>query len=103
VDGSPMDTRAWAAIAASHLGGLPPQLMDRLLAQARRLEVSASAVIHREGEQIPHVEVVVDGLVRVYVTAPDGRTLTVRYCRAGASTSVRSSSGAARGFTTCRA
>ncbi len=79
-----MDARAWAALAASHLGDLPPQLMDELLDGARRLEVSAGATIHQEGEQVPHVEVVVHGLVRVHVTAPDGRTLTVRYCRVGA-------------------
>jgi CRP/FNR family transcriptional regulator, cyclic AMP receptor protein len=41
-------------------------------------------VLHREGDSSPHVEVVVSGLVRVYVTAPDGRTMTVRYCRRGA-------------------
>jgi CRP/FNR family transcriptional regulator, cyclic AMP receptor protein len=79
-----MDARAWAALAASHLGDLPPPLMNELLDGARRVEVSAGATIHREGEQVPHVEVVVHGLVRVHVTAPDGRTLTVRYCRVGA-------------------
>jgi hypothetical protein len=41
-------------------------------------------VLHRQGDSSPHVELVVSGLVRVYVTAPDGRTMTVRYCRAGA-------------------
>jgi CRP/FNR family transcriptional regulator len=33
---------------------------------------------------VRHVELVVQGLVRVHVSAPDGRTLTVRYCRPGA-------------------
>ena len=37
-----------------------------------------------EGDTVPLVELVVSGLVRVFVTAPDGRTLTVRYCRPGA-------------------
>ncbi|HET8592453.1 MAG TPA: Crp/Fnr family transcriptional regulator [Solirubrobacterales bacterium] len=32
----------------------------------------------------PHLEVVVSGLVRVYVTARDGRAMTVRYRRPGA-------------------
>jgi CRP/FNR family transcriptional regulator len=41
-------------------------------------------VIHREGEGAPVLELVVSGLVRVFVTAPDGRTMTVRYCRPGA-------------------
>jgi CRP/FNR family cyclic AMP-dependent transcriptional regulator len=41
-------------------------------------------VLHRQGDSSPHVEVVVSGLVRAYVTAADGRTMTVRYCRPGA-------------------
>jgi CRP-like cAMP-binding protein len=41
-------------------------------------------VIHREGEGAPLLELVVSGVVRGFVTAPDGRTMTVRYCRSGA-------------------
>lgn len=40
--------------------------------------------IHREGDSEAHVRLVVSGLVRMYVTAIDGRTMTVRYCRPGA-------------------
>ena len=43
-----------------------------------------AAQIHREGEGAPVLELVVSGLVRVFVTARDGRTMTVRYCRPGA-------------------
>ena len=39
---------------------------------------------HREGEDAPHLELVIAGVVRVFVTAPDGRTMTIRYCRPGA-------------------
>ena len=39
---------------------------------------------HWEGEPEPHLELVLAGVVRVFVTAPDGRTMTVRYCRPGA-------------------
>lgn len=53
------------------------------MAGAVRLKVPASSVIHREGEGAPHLELVVSGVVRAYVTAPDGRTMTVRYCRPG--------------------
>lgn len=49
-----------------------------------RLSVPAGSTVHREGDTAAHVEIVVSGLVRVYVTAPDGRTMTVRYCRLGA-------------------
>jgi len=41
-------------------------------------------VTHREGETAPHLELVLSGVYRVFVTAPDGRTMTVRYCRPGA-------------------
>ena len=30
-----------------------------------------------------HLELVVSGLLRIYLMAPDGRTLTIRYCRTG--------------------
>ncbi len=40
--------------------------------------------MHHAGETSAHCELVVAGLVRVYVAAADGRTMTVRYCRPGA-------------------
>jgi CRP/FNR family transcriptional regulator, cyclic AMP receptor protein len=78
------DDEVRAAIAASHLGGLPPELIGSLIAEARRVHIPAGATIHREGETEPHLELVVRGLVRVHVSAPDGRMMTVRYCRRGA-------------------
>jgi CRP/FNR family transcriptional regulator, cyclic AMP receptor protein len=79
-----LDTKACAALEASHLGSLSPEVITGLTADASRLVVPAGSTIHREGTRSPHVEIVVSGLVRVYVTAPDGRTMTVRYCRPGA-------------------
>jgi CRP/FNR family transcriptional regulator len=55
-----------------------------LTVEALRLQVPAGSVLHRQGTTTPHVEIVVSGLVRVYVTAPDGRMMSVRYCRRGA-------------------
>lgn len=55
-----------------------------MTAGAVRVPISAGEVTHRQGEPAPHLELVVSGLVRVYVSAPDGRSLTVRYCRPGA-------------------
>jgi CRP/FNR family cyclic AMP-dependent transcriptional regulator len=69
---------------ASHLRELPVDVLDDLLAGAVRLKIPASSVIHREGETAPVLELVVSGIARVFVTAPDGRTMTVRYCRPGA-------------------
>jgi CRP/FNR family transcriptional regulator len=69
---------------ASHLRELPANVLDDLMAGAVRLKIPALSVIHREGEGAPVLELVVSGIVRVFVTAPDGRTMTVRYCRPGA-------------------
>jgi CRP/FNR family transcriptional regulator len=76
------DTRA--AIEASHLRSLSPDVSAELMAGARRLRLPAGTTVHREGETAAHLDIIVSGLVRVYVTALDGRTMTVRYCRPGA-------------------
>ena len=72
------------AVALSHLGALPPGRVDPLVATARRAAIPAGAVIHWVGEDVPHVDLVVSGVVRAFVTAPDGRAMTVRYARVGA-------------------
>ncbi len=79
-----MDADLESAVLASHLRELPTDVIDDLMAGAVRLKIPASSVIHREGEGAPVLELVVSGLVRVFVTARDGRTMTVRYCRPGA-------------------
>src|SRR3712207_3980259 len=76
--------RVRAALAASHLRGLPADVVSDLLNGARRLTVPAGQAVHRAGDDLRHVELVVGGLIRVHASAPDGRTLTVRYCRTGA-------------------
>jgi CRP/FNR family transcriptional regulator len=80
----PLEEDERAAIAASHLGSLPAEVIAGLTADASRLRVPAGSMLHREGTTSPHLEIVVTGLVRAYVTAPDGRTMTVRYCRPAA-------------------
>jgi CRP/FNR family transcriptional regulator, cyclic AMP receptor protein len=80
-----VDDGVAAALAASNLARLPGPALHRLLTRGRLVRVPAGSVTHREGEMTEHVELVVDGLVRVFVvTAPDGRSLTVRYARRGA-------------------
>lgn len=71
------------ALKASHLRNVPSASLAALVTGATRVGVPAAAQIRREGEPGPHVDLVLDGLVRVYLAAPDGRTLTVRYCRRG--------------------
>jgi CRP/FNR family transcriptional regulator, cyclic AMP receptor protein len=73
-----------SAVAVSHLRTLPSGALDELMAGAVRLRIPAGSVTHREGDPAPHLDLVVSGIVRVFVTAPDGRQMTVRYCRPGA-------------------
>jgi CRP/FNR family transcriptional regulator len=79
-----VDDRVRAAVAASHLRGLPDEILRDLLMVAQRVRAPAGQALHRAGEDQRHVELVLRGLVRVYASAPDGRTLTMRYCRTGA-------------------
>jgi CRP/FNR family cyclic AMP-dependent transcriptional regulator len=77
------DAQVQQAVAASQLGSLPEPLLDDLLANCTRVWVPAGTVTHREGDPAPHLELMVSGLLKFYATAPDGRTITVRYCRRG--------------------
>jgi CRP/FNR family transcriptional regulator, cyclic AMP receptor protein len=79
-----LDDEATAAIAVSSLGSLPGDALVALTFGATRLRIPARSMIHVEGEQAPHLELVISGLVRVRTSATDGRMLTVRYCRSGA-------------------
>jgi CRP/FNR family cyclic AMP-dependent transcriptional regulator len=79
-----VDSDFRSAVSLSHLRDLPADVLDELMAGAVRLRIPASSVIHREGDGAPHLELVISGIVRVFVSAPDGRTMTVRYCRQGA-------------------
>jgi DMSO/TMAO reductase YedYZ molybdopterin-dependent catalytic subunit len=75
--------RGRAAIEASYLRSLPHAVVDGLMAGSRLLPVEAGSVVRWEGDATAHFDLVVTGLVRVFVTAPDGRSLTVRYVRPG--------------------
>jgi CRP/FNR family transcriptional regulator len=71
------------AIASSSLHGLPSEVIRRLIDGALLREVPAGKTTHQEGDP-PFAELVVRGLIRGYVSAPDGRTMSIRYCRPGA-------------------
>jgi CRP/FNR family transcriptional regulator, cyclic AMP receptor protein len=77
------DAHERQAIAASKLGTLPGPLLDELLAGSSRAWISAGTMTHREGDPAAHLELVVSGLLKFYATAPDGRSITIRYCRRG--------------------
>src|SRR4029434_9325133 len=73
-----------SAVSMSHPRELPPEVLDELLAGSTRMTVPAGSVTHWEGEPEAHLYLVCAGVFRVFVTARDGRTMTVRYCRPGA-------------------
>ncbi|HSE71092.1 MAG TPA: Crp/Fnr family transcriptional regulator [Nocardioidaceae bacterium] len=79
-----MDPEVESALALSSLRDLPRRILEPLLGGAVETTLPAGSVSTREGELVRHVELVVTGAVRLFVVAPDGRTMTVRYCRAGA-------------------
>jgi CRP/FNR family transcriptional regulator len=61
---------------------MSPDALTRLLADAVLLDVPAASVLYRD-EDPARTALVTDGLVRVFLTSPDGRQVTVRYARAG--------------------
>lgn len=63
---------------------MPSDVLERLLTGAVQTVIRPGSVMHREGEDTAHLELVISGAVRVLVTSPDGPTLTIRYCRPGA-------------------
>jgi CRP/FNR family transcriptional regulator len=62
---------------------LPSEVLDELLEGSVRTKVSAGSIAHRALETDQYLELVITGVIRIFVTAPDGRTMTIRYCRSG--------------------
>ena len=79
----PADSAVKAALERSHLARIGPTAEAALLRESRFNELRAANTLRRVGERGPHLEMVVSGLVRVFLESPDGRRLTIRYCRAG--------------------
>jgi CRP/FNR family transcriptional regulator len=71
------------ALRASHFRELPADVLDQLCDGAVLNKVAAGSVAHWALEEDQYIELVVTGVIRVFVTAPDGRTMTIRYCRSG--------------------
>jgi hypothetical protein len=76
----PVDELVEDALRRSFLGGLPRELLGELIAGGQRTDYPAGSTIYREGSA-PGAEVVVRGLVRVFMSFPEGRQVTVRYAR----------------------
>jgi CRP/FNR family transcriptional regulator len=76
------ETEIAAAVAGSFLGKLPSDLVDALLELGEIIRYPPGSTIYRESSY-PRTFLVVGGLLRVYMTSPEGRQVTVRYARAG--------------------
>ena len=70
------------ALARSFLAGLPAELAGRLRAEGERADYPAGTTAYRAGDD-PRAALVVCGLIRVFLSSPGGRQVTVRYARPG--------------------
>ncbi len=78
-----LDRDVIAAIARSSLRDLPHESIELLTEGAVIRTAAAGSILHRSGGP-RFAELVVTGLIRAFVLAPTGRTMTIRYCRPGA-------------------
>ena len=70
------------AFARSFLAELPKSLTDQLRADGERADYPAGTTVYRSGSR-PQAALVVRGLIRVFLSSPGGRQVTVRYARPG--------------------
>ena len=70
------------ARTSGFLATLPAEAAERLLADAIRIDVPAGGTVYRDEERGRAI-IVLDGLLRLYMSAPDGRQVTIRYTRSG--------------------
>lgn len=77
------DPEVLDAFERSSLRHLDPGAIGRLAMGAQVRDVAAGTMLHRE-EDPPFCDLVVRGMIRAYVSAPNGRTRTIRYFRSGA-------------------
>ena len=70
------------ALAKSVLAALPPALREALTKDAFPVDVPAGTTLYY-AEDEPRCGLVITGLIRVYMSSPDGRQITVRYARTG--------------------
>lgn len=80
--GDEFDVAVDAALKASVLATLPAAVIARLAIEAVRSEVPAGRVLYRAGDQ-PRPALVVSGMVRLFITTPEGREVNLAYARGG--------------------
>jgi CRP/FNR family cyclic AMP-dependent transcriptional regulator len=74
------DNEVADAVRRSFLGRLPQDVVDELIGDGQRTDYPAGSTIYRE-RAAPREVLVVHGLLRVFMSSPDGRQVTVRYAR----------------------
>jgi CRP/FNR family cyclic AMP-dependent transcriptional regulator len=70
------------AIAKSVLAEFPSTLRETLVQDAIPVDLPAGTMLYYEEDE-PRCGLVIAGLIRDFMTAPDGRQITVRYARRG--------------------
>ncbi len=70
------------ALARSFLADLPKELVDQLRTEGERADYPAGTTVYQSGAR-PQAALVVRGLIRVFLSSPGGRQVTVRYARPG--------------------
>ncbi len=78
----PSATAIDEALAKSLLAVFPPKLRETLTQDAIPVDLPAGTTLYYEEDE-PRCGLVITGLIRVYMTSPDGRQITVRYARTG--------------------
>jgi CRP/FNR family transcriptional regulator len=78
----PSDPSIDEAVRGGPLSRFPRERVDEWLKAAIRLEAPQGSFIYYEHDE-PRAGLVVEGLLRLFMTAPDGRQVTVRYARPG--------------------
>ena len=72
-----------ARFKGTFLGDLDDDSRREFLGGATVFEVDAGAPFFPDGPRIPRLGIIFDGTARTFLTADDGRQLTVRYVRSG--------------------
>jgi len=78
----PFSNTAKEIIGQSPFKDFPPTLIEQLLKDAIRIDIPVGSTLYQE-EAEPRCGMVIAGLIRVFMTSPDGRQVTVRYVRTG--------------------
>jgi len=79
---NPSSTAIKEALARSVLSALPPALCVTLTKDAFPVNLPAGSTLYN-AEDEPRCGLVITGLIRVYMSSPEGRQITVRYARTG--------------------